>query len=100
CFVNSSSVVPEDVYIDLEQKPALPLDPDDLLLDALDRLQQGTRFEGGFHLEHLVEESGLVGDADRLRLAHPRFADQPDAGVRQGGSRRFEVSIAVTQVTA
>src|SRR5438105_7112054 len=99
-FVDAAPVVAKDVDVALARTPAPPLDPANLVLDALDGFQTWARLQRSFHLEHLVQEQWLVGDAHRRCLADLGFADDGDTGGRQTGPCRRQVSSSVTHVAA
>src|SRR6202011_1191210 len=69
-FVDGAAVVGQDVDVDLSRAPTLVGGAAKLLLEVLDRIQQRPRLERGLDLEHLVQEAGLITDANRLRLGH------------------------------
>src|ERR1700694_5087796 len=60
----------QDVDVDDARSPAAGGQATSLLLDCFGCLEQLTRCGGPFHLDHLVQESRLVGDTPRPRLDH------------------------------
>src|SRR6202022_3376336 len=90
-FVDGAAVVGQDVDVDLSRAPTLAGGAAKLLLEVLDRIQQRARLERGLDLENLVQEVGLVTDANRLRFGHAGGLDHGNPGLGQRGARRRQV---------
>src|SRR6202022_292312 len=96
-FVDGAAVVGQDVDVDLPRAPTLAGGAAKLLLEVFYRIQQRARLERGLDLEHLVQEAGLVTDANRIRLGHARALHHRNPRLGQRGARRRQVSGAVAE---
>ena len=76
--IDALIVVGEDVEVDGARSPATAGAAADGVLDGLEGVEEGDRFEVGFGEEDGVEEGGLVGDADGGGLVEGGEASQVD----------------------
>src|ERR1700730_16573562 len=77
-LVDDATVVAKNVDIDLARPRPLASGAAKLTLDPFESVQQASRLERGFDLEHLVQEMRLITNANRLGVGDPRGAHHRD----------------------
>src|SRR5919108_1576909 len=99
-FIDDAILIGQDVDVDLARAPARSRAAPEAALDRLQHIEEGIRVEVGLHLEHLVEEAGLVDDPDRVGLLDRRGAQDPDAAALERLPGPAQVPSPITQVAA
>src|SRR5262249_6297657 len=90
----------QDVHVDLARSPAVAWRSSYRRLDSLDRFQELPRPACPLHLDHLIQEARLVGNAERLRLMNVALAQQPRAYFDEEPPRLGSVGCAAAGVGA
>ena len=88
------SSIEQDVDVDGPRAPADVADAAELGFDAVDGGEEVERLEVGVDLGDDVQEVGLLGAADGIRLPDPGRASHGDAGIGGQQVRRPAWSVA------